>query len=284
MLTDEALVDPLTEYIWLGPDKLGTEKLDTVARLFIALADALRSLDDFYRNVNIASPDACRDCIFPHVQSYPGPSGPVEFKYLSWLVPAQKSKAIFKARTSDGQLIVVKFTDRYNATAHRLVAEANLAPQLLFISSDNPSALSGGLIMVVMEFVEGETAHEMFTVTSSGCLKGRTRLLKTLRQDVDKAMAILHGAGLVFGDMRAPNIMVAGERAKLVDFDWCGLDGQDRYRGDVNVCNESEKSDERQINWHSEVKRGGVMKKHHDIWMARQLFGCVVLDNSIKEE
>ena len=51
---DEAWADPLTEAISLGPDKIESdEKLDTVARLFLALRDGLRSLDTFYRNLEM---------------------------------------------------------------------------------------------------------------------------------------------------------------------------------------------------------------------------------------
>jgi hypothetical protein len=129
VLTDKVMVDPLTDYIWIGPGKHGTKQLKTVSRLFIALAEGLRSLDEFYRNVNLDSQGCPTDCFFPDMQSYPGPSGHVPIKYLAPLVPKQRSKTIFKAEIS-GQTVVVKFTDRYNAAAHKLLAEANLAPQL----------------------------------------------------------------------------------------------------------------------------------------------------------
>jgi serine/threonine protein kinase len=257
------LVDPLTEFIWLGP---GKGKLDTVARLFLALADGLRSLDEFYTKLKISLQDGWQDCFFPHVRSYPGPSGTVLFKYISRLLPDQKAKALFKGKTSSGQRIVVKFTSRYHATAHRLVAKSNLAPQLLYISSNSDAQKLSCPIMVVMEFLEGKTAEETFRVTSL-CQRSHPdhrSLFRTICEDVKEAVRILHNAGLAFGDLRAPNIMIVRGRAKLVDFDWCGEDGQQRYPGEINM--------DGTIDWHKDVKPGGVMTKDHDNWMARQLF------------
>ena len=258
--------------------------MDTVARLFMALADALGCLQDYYLNVDIASPEERRNCIFPERRSYPGESGCVQFKYLSQLFPDQKNKAIFKALTSDGRTIIVKFTDRYNATAHRLVAASNLAPQLLFCSSEETSEPSIGYIMVVMEFLEGKTVGERFAITSDGHLKGPSGILKNVSEDVYKAIRILHNAGLVFADLRPPNIMVVRDRAKLVDFDWCDLDGEASYRGDLNVRDPSDRESLGSIKWHPEVERGGVMRQKHDIWMAEQLFHILSSANSIEEE
>jgi hypothetical protein len=42
IFVDEAVIEPLTDYILLGPDKLGEQKMLFVARLFRALAAGLR--------------------------------------------------------------------------------------------------------------------------------------------------------------------------------------------------------------------------------------------------
>ena len=80
VLTDEAMVDPLTGYTWIGPGKHNPKQLGTVSRLFIALAEGLQSLDEFYRNLKIDSQGDPADWFFPDLRSYPGPSGPVPIK------------------------------------------------------------------------------------------------------------------------------------------------------------------------------------------------------------
>jgi hypothetical protein len=163
----------LTKAIFLGPDKIDSDKkLDTVACLFLALRDGLRSLDAFYRDLVIPPEDqkaiqvAPRNCFFPHVQSYAGPNGRVEIKYIAQIGTDDKNKAVFKGETADGQKIVVKFTDRYNAAAHRMLAERNLAPGLLYVSSESTDVEDFGYkVMIVMEFVAGQTAEKQGHVT-----------------------------------------------------------------------------------------------------------------------
>jgi hypothetical protein len=171
VFTDVAWADPLTETISLGPDKIDIgEKMDTVARLFVALRDGLRSLHTFYHELEIESPDEptySGACFFPHVRSYPGGEQAHPIQYIAQLGPEDKSKAVFKAETSDGQMIVVKFSDRYHVMAHRLLVKHGFAPQLLYHSSENTNRGDFGYqVMVVMEFVEGRTAEEMGLATS----------------------------------------------------------------------------------------------------------------------
>jgi serine/threonine protein kinase len=275
VLTDKAMVDPLTDYTWIGPGKHNAEHLETVSRLFMALAEGLGSLDEFYRNLNIASQGCPADCFFPDMRSYPGESGPVPIKYLSQLVPDQRSKTIYKGEAS-GKTIVVKFTDRYNAAAHELLAKANFAPQLLYSGHPDPELKRP--IMVVMDLLEGRTAEETFTITPHhhlSCPENQSSLLEQVHKDVKDAIRVIHESGLVFGDLRAPNIMIVGGRAKLIDFDWCGPDGEETYPGDVNIRDRHDEDVEESIKWHAGVQRGGVMRKDHDLWMINQLFHLV---------
>lgn len=81
--------------------------------------------------------------------------------------------------------------------------------------------------------------------------------------EVEQAIEVLHKNGLVFGDLRPPNVMISDGRAHLVDFDWCAQDGMGRYPVSLNDV-------DRDIGWHPDVKRGSVMHKHHDIFMLRK--------------
>ena len=77
----------------------------------------------------------------------------------------------------------------------------------------------------------------------------------------------MHEADMVFGDLRPPNIMCiptesGGMRAKLVDFDWVGVHGRDRYPATMNDQLED---------WAPGMVRYGVMLKEHDLAMLERL-------------
>jgi len=137
-----------------------------------------------------------------------------------------------------------------------VVAEVGLAPEIFYCSTeDEKSEYMGGLVMVVMEYVGGvKTVQERY---------GGKRLPGMVYREVKKAMEVLHGDGLVFGDWRGPNILVEENgRVWLVDFDWCGEDGVGRYPVSLN----DGRKGEGRIKWHEGVERGGLMKKEHDLF------------------
>ncbi|EKM51397.1 uncharacterized protein PHACADRAFT_263483 [Phanerochaete carnosa HHB-10118-sp] len=89
---------------------------------------------------------------------------------------------------------------------------------------------------------------------------------RSVFEDVDAAIKMLHAEGIVFGDLRQPNVMcVSGSRAesgsgaterlrgKLTDFDWAGDDGDSRYPATVDTKR-----------FAAGVEWNGVMRKEHD--------------------
>jgi tRNA A-37 threonylcarbamoyl transferase component Bud32 len=68
---------------------------------------------------------------------------------------------------------------------------------------------------LVMEAVEGED----FSIGLHA--RVRNRLLEVVCN--------LHRCGFVHGDLRANHICVAGERVCIIDFDWSGPAGDQRY-------------------------------------------------------
>ena len=81
-----------------------------------------------------------------------------------------------------------------------------------------------------MDYVAGRTAAELGGVPES------------VRDAVRRALGILHGRGLVHGDIRLPNVIIQGgdddepkddeamgARTRIVDFDWAGDEGTVRY-------------------------------------------------------
>ena len=187
----------------------------------------------------------------PHPRFFPYPtefdeylatntgSGPnhIKFEYID-AFRGDPTDVTFLAKVispSDRKL-VIKFVDRYGVEAHQLLADAGMAPRLLYcglLDGKNDArevkshALSstkcGGLYvgpmrMVVMEHFEGRAADGE-----------KDTWPKDLRNKVEKAIKKLHDAGLVFGDLRGPNIMFSGEKAAIIDFDWAGREGEVRY-------------------------------------------------------
>ena len=160
--------------------------------------------------------------------------------------------------------VVVKFTARYNVKAHRLLAEAGLAPRLY-----SCSRVLGELYMVVMEFLPGKTMLH----SCRGC----KYLPWSVYADIEAAIQRLHAEGIVFGDLRLSNIMcfepkatsesVFGPeqgpmRAKLIDFDWAGVADVERYPAML---------DDSLRDWAPGVERYGVMRAEHDLAMLEKL-------------
>ncbi|KDN34367.1 hypothetical protein RSAG8_12533, partial [Rhizoctonia solani AG-8 WAC10335] len=158
----------------------------------------------------------------------------------------------------DGRRIVVKFTEFYNFEAHTLLADRSLAPKLLSLSAE---LVGESLFMIVMEFSGTSLDHY---------LDSYPRLdLDRVRTDVQEAVELLHAHDFVFGDLRPPNVLVTQAadgtlRGKLVDFEWCGLEGEARYPIGMN-----ESSD---LGWAAGVGKGSLMFKVHDQHMLEQLF------------
>ncbi|TFY76130.1 hypothetical protein EWM64_g7885 [Hericium alpestre] len=155
----------------------------------------------------------------------------------------------------DGKPVLVKFCETYHERAHRILADGGFSPKLHFCAE-----ISGQVLMVVMDLFEGRDAHHQFVDKDlpPGVI-GRVKLA------VDK----LHGAGLVFGDLRRPNITIItkdssaaesetdmGFGATLVDFD-CRL-GRTIRRDIRRFLTIRDKS------WTDGVAPPAIMKQQHD--------------------
>jgi hypothetical protein len=161
----------------------------------------------------------------------------------------------------EGKTVIVKFCERYCEVAHRVLSAAGLAPTLYYCSQ-----LVGGVFMVVMDLVHGRHASSK---------EFRCRELPwTVLDDVKRALRNLHDAGLVYGDMRRPNIMVVKRpRSRdddneelcglLVDFDWAGRVGVVKYPPTLNTSGK--------IRWAKGVEPGADMKQKHDLDMLEKI-------------
>ncbi|KAI9439820.1 hypothetical protein H4582DRAFT_2075187 [Lactarius indigo] len=266
VFVENAVVQQLTDFIWIGGHPYDDRKIESVTRILASLGTGIKKLKDFYKTL---SQDGLRpnpQRFFPFIRRYPVKEDFVNFSYNAYLFPVTQdtrdtprspSKAIFVATTEvKRRRIIVKFTQRYNAKAHRLLAIKGCAPELLYCSKEDPNSVDfAGLIMIVMEYIDGRTAYQRY---SNG------RLDQRIFDQVEKALGILHDGNIVFGDLRYPNIIITkDERVLLLDFDWCGEHEKDTYPVSLNDNHDPLNN----INWHPDVKRGGKMAKVHDTFM-----------------
>jgi len=165
-----------------------------------------------------------------------------------------------------GRTVVVKFCERYGEDAPRVLANAGLAPRLHYCSK-----VVGGLFMVVMEQVDGRDWYSEFR---------HRDLPQSVLDDIERALGKLHGAMLVYGDMRRPNIMVVKKskcrnddsdsdsdldewRGLLIDFDWSGRVGVVKYPPTLNTCGE--------IKWAKGVEPATAIRPKHDLDMLKRI-------------
>ena len=111
--------------------------------------------------------------------------------------------------------IVVEFTRTYSKIVHDLLAGEGFAPELLAVED-----LVGGWKIVVMEYLSGWVMLQE---------KPPEERLK-YKQRLKEALGVIHGRNLIHGDVRCPNNLVSEDgNVKFIDFDYCGVDGEDVY-------------------------------------------------------
>ena len=140
----------------------------------------------------------------------------------------------------------------------KILADKGLAPKLLYCGSPRlvdyePSYRS--ISMVVMEYVDGDT----FVVAKQKMTK---ESVERVRSAVRSALELLHSHGLVFGDLRPPNVMITkDEEVKLIDFNRAGEEDQAKYPSLISP----------EISWPEGVKPLALMRREHDFDMLNKL-------------
>ena len=276
--------------MWIGvatPQEEG--RLYRLARVFYALRLAIAALDDYYDQISKDEQIPKLVDNEPHPRLFPYPtefeeytpnssetaqSSPIRFKYINFPSTADTNVTFIAKVESQNRELVVKFVERYGVEAHDLLASKGMAPRLLYcghpdgkhdVRSDESRAQgsikTGGLYvgpiqMVIMEYIKGTT------------LDARKNPPKDTHAEIQLAIGILHESGFVFGDLRAPNIMISEDKPYLIDFDWSGREGEVRYPLHLS----------KNVDWPEEPLQLELklILKDHDLIMLDKLFGSPV--------
>ncbi|KAL4251312.1 hypothetical protein ABKN59_005664 [Abortiporus biennis] len=219
-----------------------------VSRIFKVLYLSIAELRHYYQGLSLriwGGMNPTTKCMFPNpLPAAPGHPIP-QLRYIGKLtrsgallnpnyrdaVKRERPFALYWAKLVKEEYeeeidVVVKFTVHYYVEAHRLLAKHHLAPTYIAV------------------------------FLCSVAYNGR------IYRDVETAISLLHSKDLVFGDLCVENIIPKPDGgAVLVDFDWVGSDGLDRYP----TC------------WTTRdivapgVERRALMKKEHDLFMLEEL-------------
>ena len=236
----------------------GSDNVLRVARIFHAIKECTTQLREHYEGLE-KHPNHPR-IMYPN----PTPDPPeaeipqLEFSYklsrvngapLSTIEPDDERHALYLAKMPGIERdVLVKFTAKYNEAAHRLLAKQDppLAPTL-----HSCTRVVGDLYMVVMDYISASSPLPRFFQPPA---LARSVNAQVVKKGLTEALRLLHEQDLVFGDLRTLNILYSHEsdRIFLVDFDWVGKHGKDRYSTCLNP----------EVN--PRVGRWAVMKKSDD--------------------
>ncbi|KAG7440334.1 uncharacterized protein BT62DRAFT_629687 [Guyanagaster necrorhizus] len=265
VFTSQVIVQRLTDYLWLGNSRVGNDDhVLRIARILYALQGSVKELKTYYENLKSQplKENKLHPRFFPSITSYRFNNKDVSFTYSSPLELAETCVTFLATLDGEGQKkVVVKFIQHYGAEAHKLLAELQLAPALLYVGPIDGCGVSyGKLQMVVMEYVQGQTLAHAYSDES---LPGDVKMA------VKKGVDALHNEDLVFGDLRRQNIMIAdatgeesgGDRVRFIDFDWAGKAGDVRYPLHLASC----------IRDISGALEYDLIQKDHDIKMLHSL-------------
>ena len=263
IFTSHVIVQRLTDYMWIGDGRVIDDGyIIRIARVLGALSSAVSDLEKYYNSEVKLSNELEISRFFSLATSYTKKERScVKFRYVRPLKDDDTSCIVFLAQEEDGREIVVKFVEQYGVAAHMLLAEHNLAPELLYYGDVWPSEElqegCGHRRMVVMEYIGGQSLY--YYKAHEG------EVPAALRDAVERAVRILHEQKLVHGDIRTPNIIVEGDEerwgVKIIDFDWAGKAGEARYPATLSSA----------VKWADGVQEYGLIEASHDLFKVEEL-------------
>ncbi|KAJ6494397.1 hypothetical protein C8R45DRAFT_824657 [Mycena sanguinolenta] len=262
VLTDKCIVQRLTDFIWLGNGAVLNDSRQClrVARVLHSLTRSLENLRKYYVTLTSSS-NFEPSRFFPSPTSFLSSGALVYFEYLEAL-ERDAVCVTFLCRTREAQprSVVVKFAQTYCPEAHELLAQKGLAPQLLYcgpVDHSNGAPSYRLLKMIVMQYIDGKTVAQL-----------QGNVPENFPEQLTSLVSLLHDGGYVFGDLRWPNVMVAGNEVKLIDFDWVGKEGHAKYP--IHLAHN--------ILWPPGVTAMGKTEKEHDIHLLKSFIGSCNYD------
>ncbi|KAF8124149.1 hypothetical protein EV363DRAFT_1300014 [Boletus edulis] len=208
---------PLTTGLWCLPIECGGSDRYQLYAAFKAATVLLECIDEEAKRISDGPgvPASIERPMLPQLDRLrryrdslsPAPTGDssssqyIEFQ-MKEFIAKDVHRHVYLASSSSGDL-VVKLTRSYSPELHALCS----------------SRLTGGIIAIAMEYVNGE----MLAPTSDPTLQ--VKWITTLQSIVGN----MHENEFVHGDLRPPNIMVVKDEVMLLDFDWGGKVGEARY-------------------------------------------------------
>lgn len=239
-----------------------SENIIHLARVFSVLSCCREDLKQYYDGVKNLAPPAL-SCLFANPTPIDPSKSLPKLTYRQFLTRAGQPTAdlvnlknpvtnLYIATLDTNQDVSVKFAARYNEEAHRLLAEAQLAPRLYFCG-----LVVGGIHMIVMERVDGKSVWELH--------ENKLPIPSIVLEKVEEAVRLLHNNHIVFGDLRTNNMLFvpSERRLALVDFDWSGKEGEARYPVTLNLGDGE--------TWRKQVVPDGIMDKADDLWQLDRL-------------
>ena len=242
-------VDPVVPLLPLLVLKQDLAMMSAVARALKAIKVCVSGLIAHYEQLPGAELIEAEEdqLLFPYPRRFCCGDAMVPFAYVEQI----QDKLVFKARVTEplagfamDQEIIVKFTKAYCHEAHQVCYSFHESAPRLYASQQ----LFNGWLMLVMEAVHGVDF-------------GRRLPADPISERLQQVVNVLHSRGLVHGDLRSNNIRVAGDRVCLLDFDWSGPAGVQRYPPFMN---------HQDIVWPEGASDGEVILPQHDIeWLKR---------------
>jgi hypothetical protein len=122
---NRAVVEPLTDFIPLAINLRAFDKKKQITRLFYSLYQALRLLNNFYRNLGVERSVDHR--FFPYVCQFQSDGNNIISFTDIYELSDDSTRTIWKGTDENGKSIVIKYTSKYCVAAHNICATAGFA-------------------------------------------------------------------------------------------------------------------------------------------------------------
>jgi hypothetical protein len=228
VFTDKIIVQRLTDMMWVGHSSTEEDaRVYHFARVLNALRMSIKQLQDYYEWIDAASnlsfnPGHTHPRFYPYPTSYTDENGQlVHFEYLEALEKNEPTCVTYKAKSSAGEFIVVKFVSRYNPEVHKFLADKGHAPRLRYYGQ---LCNAPGLLLepLATSAPPGVSLDPVQMVVMDHVFKCE-QTPADAHQQLTAILKMLHIEGYVLGDLRRPNVLFNEQnKAILIDLDWSG--------------------------------------------------------------